>query len=87
MLADDQAPCLDERQAARFFSVSSEALRAWRRRGKGPRFYKIGGHLVRYSVADLVAWKESQQARRDTSGTAGASSSGPRRVFGKRAER
>jgi predicted DNA-binding transcriptional regulator AlpA len=58
--AEQLAPCMNEREAAKFFSVSSELMRLWRRRGEGPRFYKIGGKLVRYALADLIAWKESQ---------------------------
>jgi predicted DNA-binding transcriptional regulator AlpA len=57
---EQHAPCMTEREAAKYFGVSDEALRVWRRRGSGPKFYRIGGKLVRYALADLVAWRETQ---------------------------
>ena len=53
----------DERFAARFYGVDIETVRGWRKRGCGPRCRKINGKLVRYSLADLVAWGESQPTR------------------------
>ena len=55
---------MTERDAAKYFGVSDEALRVWRRRGGGPRFYRIGGKLVRYALSDLRTWQETQQAAR-----------------------
>ena len=66
--AIDTAPehegLIDERKAARFFSVSAETLRLYRRRGQGPRFYRIGGRLVRYRMTDLIAWRDTQASAR-----------------------
>lgn len=54
------APNLDVRHVARYFGVSVETLKLWRRRGRGPRSFKLEGKLIRYSLADLVEWKELQ---------------------------
>lgn len=53
---------LDERKAAAILDVSLSTLRNWRWKGEnfGPRFYKIGGRLVRYHRADLAAFVEGQ---------------------------
>lgn len=37
---------------ARFFGVSVETVRLWRKRAKGPVFRKVGA-LVRYDLSDL----------------------------------
>jgi len=39
-------------EAARYLSIRNQSLDHWRRGGKGPRFYKIGGQ-VRYSIQGL----------------------------------
>jgi hypothetical protein len=46
--------------AARLLGVTRETLRGWRKRGTGPAYKKPGGKLVRYSVASLLAFVESQ---------------------------
>jgi len=52
-------------QAAEFLSVKSSTLEAWRSRGHGPRFCKLGG-AVRYRQADLEIFLE-QRVRENTS--------------------
>ncbi len=52
----------DERFAAAFLGAKVETLRGWRKKKCGPPWRKIGGKLVRYSLADLRAWVESQPA-------------------------
>jgi predicted DNA-binding transcriptional regulator AlpA len=47
---------LDEKQAAALLNVSVKALQAWRSRGGGPKFLKIGGRLVRYAMSDLESF-------------------------------
>ena len=47
---------LDEKQAATLLNVSVKSLQAWRYRGGGPKFVKIGRRLVRYAVDDLEAF-------------------------------
>lgn len=47
---------INDRAAAKHLGVSSGYLRKLRRLGKGPKFYRVGGRLVRYRVSDLSAW-------------------------------
>lgn len=54
-LSPDPSALLTETQAAEFLHVSRRSLQAWRVRGGGPRFVKIG-KLVRYRRADLLAF-------------------------------
>ena len=53
------APVLDESAAAKYLGIAAETLRAWRRKGSGPRFFKMGGKLVRYSIEDLANFAAS----------------------------
>lgn len=46
---------LTTEQAAEWLTVTPAALRAWRTRGGGPAWIKLG-QLVRYDVADLRDW-------------------------------
>lgn len=47
---------LSEKQSAEYLGgLTPKALQAWRVRGGGPTFLKIG-RLVRYSKADLDTW-------------------------------
>jgi predicted DNA-binding transcriptional regulator AlpA len=43
---------LTERQAAEFLTIRVKTLQAWRVRGRGPKFIKLGGS-VRYRREDL----------------------------------
>lgn len=56
---------LNEQEAADFLSISFRTLQAWRVRGGGPRFCKIG-RAVRYRRADLVAFAGANTARTTT---------------------
>jgi excisionase family DNA binding protein len=52
----DTARALTEREVAELLGLSVATLRAWRHRGKGPRFLRLG-RAVRYlrsDVADFV---------------------------------
>lgn len=61
-------------EAARMLGISSATLRTWRTRGGGPPARRIGdaGRLVRYAVADLLAFAEARPAERSTSDAPGA---------------
>ena len=56
MTARDQtrgtARALTEREVAELLGLSVATLRAWRHRGKGPRFLRLG-RSVRYLPADV----------------------------------
>ena len=53
---------LTETQAAEFLQVSPRTLQAWRVRGGGPRYQKLG-RAVRYQRRALVEWLEARTRR------------------------
>lgn len=61
----EQRGFLCEKDAASYLGSKPSTLRAWRVKGKGPRFYKLGGKVF-YREGDLSAWIELQ-ARNSTS--------------------
>lgn len=68
----DPEALLTEGEAADFTRLSIRTLQAWRVKGGGPSFAKLGG-AVRYRRRDLVAWIEARVSR--TTGEAEAKSS------------
>ena len=52
---------LDEREAASYLNRSVVTLQQWRHRKQGPAYYKDGNGRIRYVVADLQAWAESER--------------------------
>jgi len=50
---------LDTQAAADHLGLKRQTLEAWRCRGGGPRFVKLG-RAVRYRQADLDGWIESR---------------------------
>jgi len=52
-------PFLDSDQAAEYLGLKRTTLEAWRTRGSGPRFVKLG-RLVKYRRSDLDAFIESR---------------------------
>ena len=54
----DPDAALNEIQAAQFLGVSVRTLQAWRVRGGGPRYCKIG-RAVRYQRRELVSFQET----------------------------
>jgi hypothetical protein len=54
----DLDAALNENQAAEFLGVSVRTPQAWRVRGGGPRYCKIG-RSVRYQRRELVAFQQS----------------------------
>lgn len=51
---------LNEKEAATFYGASVKTLQAWRFKGKGPHYYKIGG-FIRYSMDDLIKYAEQRK--------------------------
>lgn len=49
---------LTEVAAARLLRLSIRTLQAWRCRGMGPAFVRVG-RAIRYRHADLIAWINS----------------------------
>lgn len=50
---------LTEREVEADYGIPIKTLRHWRYVGRGPRYLKIEGRLVRYRVADIERWLES----------------------------
>lgn len=62
---------IDEKAAADRLGVKPGTLSAWRKRGRGPRYVKMGTGktaAIRYRRADLDAWIEAN-VRTSTSDT------------------
>lgn len=70
---DDRNALLTERQAADLLNLSPRTLAAWRLRGRGPSFLRIGKTCVRYRLRDLDKWVESRvcDAKQDSALEAG----------------
>jgi predicted DNA-binding transcriptional regulator AlpA len=56
-IAHDPDSALTENQAADFLGLSVRTLQAWRVRGGGPRYVKIG-RAVRYQRRALIKFQE-----------------------------
>ena len=56
---------LTERQAASHLNLKTKTLQAWRVRGDGPKYLKLG-KAVRYRLSDLLAF-ENERTRTSTS--------------------
>ena len=50
---------LDTRQAAQYLDLQPATLEAWRCRGGGPIYLKLG-RSVKYRLSDLDAWVHSR---------------------------
>jgi len=47
---------LNEQEVCAWLRITVATTRKWRLIGQGPRFQRLGGHLVRYRRADVQAW-------------------------------
>ncbi len=61
---------LTTKEAALELRLSRHTLEAWRIKGIGPQFRKLGRRVV-YDKAELIAWA-SEQVRTSTSGSGSA---------------
>lgn len=59
---DNQEPLRSGEWLAEYIGVKIKTLEAWRCRGQGPPFVKIG-RLVRYRKSDVDSWVESRTKR------------------------
>jgi hypothetical protein len=57
---------IDENRAAKLLGLSPRTLQGYRVRGGGPPFVKISHKVVRYKVAELMAWIKTH-TRKNTS--------------------
>ena len=52
----DDDELLTDTDVSNITKVPTTTLRAWRARGKGPRFIRLGDRTVRHRRADIEAW-------------------------------
>src|ERR1035438_5487400 len=45
-------------QVSQLTGVAAATLATWRSRGGGPRWFKLGGKIVRYKYDDVLSWIE-----------------------------
>jgi len=53
---EERSPLLTQQHAANFLSCSPRSLEAWRLRGGGPRYVRLGRRCIRYRLSDLSDW-------------------------------
>lgn len=53
------SPWLTRAEVADRFRVPEKTLAQWASQGKGPKYAKFGRH-VRYRLADVADWEETQ---------------------------
>ena len=54
---------LTQKQLARRWALSERTLERWRCTGEGPTYIKLGG-LVRYRLADILAYEQKKASRK-----------------------
>jgi len=64
---------LTETEVAEMLRCTKAALRKWRREGRGPRFIRVG-RLVRYRLADVEEFLESNASSSRAASNAGGQS-------------
>lgn len=63
-------PLLGATKVARLLGIEEQTLGAWRRRGYGPRWYRVG-KKVKYAEEDLRAWLDAQSPELNPSESGG----------------
>jgi predicted DNA-binding transcriptional regulator AlpA len=53
---------LAPREAARRLGVAERTLAAWRQRGTGPVWVRVGARTIRYRGGEVAAWLGARQA-------------------------
>jgi len=66
----DRDALLDESTVSPILGVQVKTLQAWRCRGGGPPFIRVG-RLVRYRPADIENWIESRRVTDTSNGNGG----------------
>ena len=52
---------IDRKEAANLIGIRVQTLVVWGMEGKGPPFFKLAGHAVRYRLSEVWDWIETQQ--------------------------
>ena len=60
MQQQEMAYTYNKPAAALFLGIAPATLNRWIAEGRGPRYKKIGGKLVRFRLKDLMDWAETQ---------------------------
>lgn len=55
------SPLIRSIEVAAILGVANTTLEAWRIKGKGPRFLKVGKGAIRYDRKDVAEWIEAQK--------------------------
>lgn len=59
----DQEPLVRAEKVSEFLGgLPGQTLANWRSAGKGPKFYRVGKHVM-YRLSDVTAWLEEERAR------------------------
>ena len=66
---------LTEIEVAQILKCTTAALRRWRREGRGPRFIRVG-RLIRYRLADVEEFLESNASSSRAASNASGQSQG-----------
>jgi predicted DNA-binding transcriptional regulator AlpA len=53
---------ISTRELSDLLGVEQGTLATWRRRGIGPAWYQMEGHLVRYDTVEVLTWIRSQKS-------------------------
>lgn len=61
--AEIESPWMDTAAAAAYIGSTCNTLRAWRARGRGPKFSNIRTRMVRYHRDDLDAFVRGESVR------------------------
>ena len=59
MFANQSNTLLTEAEFCNRFNIRLWTARRWRSEGRGPKFIKLGGTMVRYKLADAEAFVDS----------------------------
>lgn len=54
---------LTQAEAAKRLGVHVNTLGQWRKRGSGPKWYRIGPKLIRYDESDVERWIQEMKDR------------------------
>lgn len=52
----DKDQMLDPHQLGELLGMSTTALRYWRNRGIGPKYFRLSHNMVRYRRSDVEEW-------------------------------
>ena len=55
----DEEPHLSREKLSERLDVPVETIKQWDRKGIGPDYMRLGGH-IRYRLADVIAWEKSR---------------------------